>query len=142
MTHKSLYLLALGAALATPLAAQYVYPAKGQSPQQQKTDEADCYSWAVQQTGFDPAKAPPPAKAPTTATGTTPGAGARGAAKGAVVAGVADGDAAKGAAVGAVAARSRSRRQEAAAAPAADPGQANFAKARSACLEGKGYTIK
>jgi hypothetical protein len=142
MTHKPLYVLALGAVLAAPLAAQYVYPAKGQTAQQQKSDESACYSWAVQQTGFDPAKAPPPAKAPTTATGTTPGAGARGAAKGAIVAGVADGDAAKGAAVGAVAGRSRSRRENAAAPPAADPGQANFAKARAACLEGKGYTIK
>ena len=37
-------------------AQQYVYPAKGQTPQQQKNDESACYTWAVQQTGFDPAK--------------------------------------------------------------------------------------
>jgi hypothetical protein len=71
--------------MVTPtLAQQYVYPAKGQSAQQQKNDEAACYEWAVKQSGFDPAKPPPPqpvATAPTTANGTTPGAGARGAAR-------------------------------------------------------------
>ena len=65
-------------------AQQFVYPAKGQTPEQQKSDEAACYTWAVQQTGFDPAKPPAQqqaAKPPTTATGTKPGAGARGAAQ-------------------------------------------------------------
>ena len=86
---RSLCLLAVAAALALPASAQqYVYPAKGQTPEKQKSDESACYSWAVQQTGFDPAKPPPVAAAPTTATGTTPGAGARGAAKGAVVGGI------------------------------------------------------
>ena len=41
-------------------AQQYIYPAKGQSPEQQKRDESACYSWAVEQSGFDPAKPPPP----------------------------------------------------------------------------------
>ena len=115
---RSLCLLAVAAALAAPASAQqYVYPAKGQTPEKQKSDEAACHSWAVQQTGFDPAKAPPPvAAAPTTATGTTPGAGARGAAKGAVVGGIVGDDAGTGAAVGAAAARSQSRRQNKAAA--------------------------
>jgi hypothetical protein len=134
-------------------AQQYVYPAKGQSAQQQKNDEAACYQWAVQQSGFDPAKPPPPqpvAKAPTTATGTTPGAGARGAARGAIVGEAVGGDAGTGAAVGAAAARGQSRRQNAAAGQqaqqqqqaATQQQQAGFAKARSACLEGKGYTVK
>ena len=124
----------------------YVYPAKGQSAQQQKKDESACYSWAVQQTGFDPAKAPAAAPPPTTATGTTPGAGARGAVRGAVVGEVVGGDAGTGAAVGAVAARGQSRRQNAAAqqqAQAANSQQQQaFGKARAACLEGKGYTVK
>ena len=134
-------------------AQQYVYPAKGQSPQQQKSDEAACYSWAVQQTGFDPAKpaAPPPAaKPPTTATGTTPGAGVRGAARGAIVGEVVGGDAGAGAAAGAVAARGQSRRQNAAASQQAQQQQQSagqqqqtaFGKARAACLEGKGYSVK
>jgi hypothetical protein len=144
---RSLCLLALAAALAAPVGAQqYVYPAKGQTPEKQKSDEAACYSWAVQQTGFDPAKAPPPtAAAPTTATGTTPGAGARGAAKGAVVGGIV-GDAGTGAAVGATAARNQSRKQNNAQqqqqAGASQQQQQAFAKARAACLEGKGYTVK
>jgi hypothetical protein len=143
---RSFCLLALAMTLAVPAGAQqYVYPAKGQTPEKQKSDEAACYSWAVQQTGFDPAKAPPPAAAPTTATGTQPGAGARGAAKGAVVGGVM-GDAGTGAAVGAVAGRSQSRKQNTAAAQqqgaATQQQQATFGKARAACLEGKGYTVK
>jgi hypothetical protein len=41
-------MLALTAALISQAAAQqFVYPAKGQPPQQQKSDEAACYSWAV-----------------------------------------------------------------------------------------------
>ncbi len=134
-------------------AQQYVYPANGQSPEQQKSDEAACYSWAVGQTGFDPAKPPPAApaaKPPTTATGTTPGAGVRGAARGAVVGEIVGGDAGAGAAAGAVAARGQSRRQNAAAAQqgqqqqqaATQQQQAAFAKARAACLEGRGYSVK
>jgi hypothetical protein len=81
MNRRIVVSLALGlAVVGTAGAQQYVYPAKGQSPQQQKSDEAACYSWAVQQTGFDPAKPPPQ--------------------------------------------------------------QAAFAKARAACLEGRGYTVK
>ena len=144
---RSFCLLAVAVALVGSASAQqYVYPAKGQTPEKQKSDEAACYSWAVQQTGFDPAKAPPPqAAAPTTATGTTAGAGARGAAKGAVVGGIV-GDAGTGAAVGATAARNQSRKQNAAQqqqqAGASQQQQQAFGKARAACLEGKGYTIK
>ena len=153
MMRKVLGVLALGATLALPaLAQQYVYPAKGQSPDQQKKDEAACQTWAVNQTGVDPSKpapaAPPPP--PTTATGTTPGAGARGAMRGAVVGEIVADDARAGAAVGAVAGRGQSRRQNAAAAQsgqqqqqaAAQQNQASLAKARAACLEGKGYTVK
>ena len=144
MNLRLLLSLALGLALfGEANAQQYVYPAKGQSPQQQKSDEAACYSWAVQQTGFDPAK--PPQQA-ATKSGPTPGAGARGAARGAVVGEVVGGDAGAGAAAGAVAARGQSRRENKAAAQQAQTGtqeqQAAFGKARAACLEGKGYTVK
>ena len=33
----------------------YIYPSRGQSPQLQQTDRGQCYTWAVQQSGFDPA---------------------------------------------------------------------------------------
>ena len=107
-------MLVLATALVTEAGAQqFVYPAKGQTPEQQKSDEAACYTWAVQQTGFDPAKPPPQqpaAKPPTTATGVT-----RGAVRGAVVGEVVGGDAGTGAAVGVIAARGQSRRQNAVA---------------------------
>ena len=137
----------------TALAQQIVYPAKGQSPDKQKKDEYECHQWAVQQTGYDPTKAAPPAAAPkpaTTATGTTPGAGVRGAARGAVVGEVVGGDAGAGAAAGAAVARSSSRKQNAAQAQqsqqsaqqAQSSQQATYGKARAACLEGRGYTVK
>lgn len=153
MTRQPLFLLALTVGLIAQAGAQqFVYPAKGQSPELQKTDEAACYSWAVQQTGFDPAK-PPQQAAPTppsSATGTTPGAGVRGAARGAVVGEVVSDDARTGAAAGAVAARAQSRRQNAATAQqgqqqqqaATQQQQSAFAKARAACLEGRGYSVK
>ena len=44
---------------------QFVYPQKGQSAEQQKKDEYDCHSWAVQQTKYDPtAAAQAPAQQP------------------------------------------------------------------------------
>ena len=135
------------------LAQQYVYPAKGQSAEQQKKDEGECRQWAIKQSGYDPANppaqaAPPPPK--TTATGVTPGAGVRGAARGAVVGEIVGGDAGAGAAAGAAAARGQSRRQNTAQhqqaaqqqQQASSAGQASYAKARAACLEGRGYTVK
>ena len=141
-------LLAQGA-----VAQQFVYPAKGQSAQQQKKDEGECHKWAVAQSKYDPAKPPEQTAAAnpsTTATGTTRGAGARGAARGAIVGEVVGGDAGAGAAAGAVAARSQSRRQNAAQAQQQqqassqqqEAGQAAYQKARAACLEGRGYTVK
>jgi hypothetical protein len=135
-------------------AQQFVYPAKGQSAEQQKKDEYECHQWAVQQTGFDPSKpASAPAAAPkpaTTPSGTTPGARLRGAARGAVVGEIVGDDAGTGAAAGAAAARAQSRRQNAAqaqqqqaAAQQAQSGQqATYGKARAACLEGRGYSVK
>ena len=48
--------LALGPASA---AAEYVYPARGQSAKKQAADEAYCSSWATKQSGFDPATPAP-----------------------------------------------------------------------------------
>ena len=80
MNHASFWALAVTAILITDaFAQQIVYPAKSQSPEQQKTDEAACYSWAVEQSMFDPANPPAQqqaAKAPTTPSGTAPGAAA------------------------------------------------------------------
>jgi hypothetical protein len=149
---RTLALLIMGLFATGASSQQFVYPAKGQSPDQQKKDEAQCHTWAVQQSKYDPANPPKQtaaAQPSTTATGTTPGAGARGAARGAVVGGIM-GDAGAGAAAGAVAARGQSRRQNAAQAQQQgqsatqqnQAGVAAYQKARSACLEGRGYTVK
>src|SRR3954470_18332780 len=104
--------IALAAAL--PAAAQqFAYPAKGQSPEKQKADEAECSTWATQQSGFDPSKpaAAPAAAPPPPVTGS--GARARGAAAGAAVGAITGndtGDAARaGAVAGGVAQRSAGR---------------------------------
>ena len=49
-------LFALICFLAGPSSAQdpVVYPAKGQSQEQTDRDKFECYTWAKQQTGFDP----------------------------------------------------------------------------------------
>src|SRR6478609_1039825 len=132
----------------------YVYPAKGQSQQQQKKDEFECYKWAMEQSGIDPLN-PPKVEAAPAQTGPT-GGGARGAAKGAaagVAIGAIAGDAGEGAAIGAVAGGLAGRRQgkqaqqqqnqqaQANAANAQQEIKNSFIKGFSACLEGKGYTI-
>ena len=101
------FLLVFGAlVLAIPAlaAAQpYVYPARGQSPQQQEFDRGQCYSWAVQQSGFDPAN-PQVYSGPPPTAGAPQGGLFRGAAGGAAmgaIGGAIGGDAGKGAAIGA-----------------------------------------
>lgn len=89
------------------------FPAKGQTPENQRADESACYAWSQGQTGFNPA-APAPAPAPAQAAAAPPPAAAqpsgarvkgavRGAAAGAVIGEVADNDAGQGAALGATA---------------------------------------
>ena len=143
--------MALAFAAALPVAAQqYVYPAKGQSKDQQKKDEAACQTWAVQQSGYDPAKPPPPPPPAQQAPVTGSGARARGAAGGAAIGAIAGGDAGDAAVAGAMVAGSRQRRENRAAAAQqnqaagqqAQAGQDSFMKARGACLEGRGYTVK
>jgi hypothetical protein len=154
MSQRTVWMLALTAALIGEAAAQqYVYPAKGQSPEQQKSDEAACYTWAVQQSGFDPANPPPPQQAAqpqTGPSGVTPGAGVRGAARGAVVGEIAGGDnTGTAAAAGAVAARAKPPAEPRgdAAGPAAATSRHTAATAGlrqgTRCLPGRrGYTVK
>ena len=155
----------VAAPAAKPTLAQlglFIYPAKGQTPDQQKADEAACTTWAETNTGLTPSTGTvnteaAAAAAKQQAADKTQGAAVAGAAKGAV-AGVAigaiAGDAGKGAAIGAVAGAIGGRRQkksveaQAAQAGAQQATQANqqaietFKKAAGACLEGRGYTVK
>jgi len=123
------------------------YPAKGQSAQQQKKDDGECYVWAKGNTGIDPAAvaaAPPPPSGPAVGGGER----ARGALRGAAVGGIIDGgDGARtGAAVGVVAGGIKARKNQEAQKQAAESdkqGALNtFNRAYAACMEGRGYTIK
>lgn len=147
------------------------YPAKGQDAATQSKDDSECFTWAKQQSGFDPMSPPPtatvaaaPPPPPPAADGSRARGAVRGAAAGAVVGEIANNDADEGAKVGAaagvVAAGSRQRQarraneaqadaanqQAQAAADQANAaraqGQANFKKAMTVCLEGRGYTVK
>ena len=125
-----------------------IYPAKGQSQEQMEKDKFDCYSWAKQQTGFDPMVA---STAPQQASAGKDSA-VRGAAKGAAVGagvGAIAGDAGKGAAVGAAfgGLKGRNQRKQAEQVQQQQTVQANqrvseYNRAYSACLEAKGYTVK
>lgn len=133
------------------VAAPVVYPAKGQSAQQQQTDQGECHSWAVQNTGVDPAQV---ATQPTQQATSQPGGerlrgAARGAVGGAAIGAIA-GDTGKGAGVGAVvgtmAGGHRARQNQA---NAQQQGQAQkkaqidtYYRGYAACLEGRGYTVK
>jgi hypothetical protein len=134
-----------------PVAAQqYAYPAKGQGAEQQKKDEGECHVWATKQSGYDPAQPPPPPQAAAQAPVTGSGARARGAAAGAAVGAITGNDTGNAAAAGAVGAASAQRganrkaaaQQQQTASSQQQAGQASYQKARAACLEGRGYTVK
>jgi hypothetical protein len=135
-----------------------VYPAKGQSAEQQQKDEGECMSWASQQTGFNPtapiqATTPPPATAAPTARA------GKGMLRGALVgtaAGAIAGDTGKGAAIGAASGGlfgGMRRRDQAAASQQQQEAwadqqaaqyaqkQSDFNRAYAACLKGRGYTV-
>jgi hypothetical protein len=147
----------------------YVFPKTGQTSEQQSTDEAACYGWAVQNTGTDPFQLQKQAQvqqgqaeqaaAAAGAAGTGAGArgAVRGAAAGALIGEIANDDAGQGAAYGAAAGllvghrRKRIARHEAQAQVQATSVQAqqatateleNFKKAFSVCLEAKDYLAK
>lgn len=119
----------------TPQPSAVVYPAKGQTAQQQTKDDGECQAWAKQQTGYDP----------TTET-------AKGAGLGAVVGAI--GGAAVGAAVGAATGAGAGRGAATGAVlggvgGAVGGGTYKYSKTKEghdkaygACMEGRGYTVK
>jgi len=150
---------------AAPTLAQigmFIYPAKGQDPDQQARDEAACTEWAEAQTGLELKAGSVDTRAAAEAarkqaSKETEGAAVGGAARGAVAGtaiGAIAGHTGKGAAIGAVAgamgglsARRRAGKQaeEQGAQQAQARSQAaldTFKKAAGACLEGRGYTVK
>jgi hypothetical protein len=141
-----------------------IYPAKGQSNDQMEKDKFECYNWAKGQTGFDPmqmptATSPPPSQEKKSVGGSALKGGVAGGAGGAIIGGIADGKdgAKKGAAIGALSGgaiggiRSSSQNKQAEQKQKQwEQEQANqymqkrnaYNRAYSACLEGKGYTVK
>jgi hypothetical protein len=142
----------------------YAYPLQGQTPDQTDRDRYDCHEWAIKQTGFDPsAPNTPPhdrvmvASGPPPGTNTAIGAVA-GAILGAVIAGPRDSGfgavagGITGAAIGSAgdAANAQAQHEQVQAIRAQDARQAavidqkasNYRRAISACLEGRGYSVK
>ena len=147
----------------------YVFPAEGQAADQQNKEEAECYSWAVTNTGTDPFELAKKAEAQQQQADAAKdqvseagkGAGAKGAlagaAAGALIGEIASDDAGTGAAigagVGALGGRRARRRGQAAATEQIDQQSAqaqqatatqveNFKKAFTVCLEAKDYMVK
>lgn len=146
----------------------YVFPANNQTAQQQSSDEGACFGWAKSETGIDPMAIKPqnastaqPAASPASAGAGAPARGAVGGAAVGAVGGAIGGNAGKGAAIGAATGvvAGGIRRREAQGQAAAQQQQAatqeqqqaqasvaqqkaTYNKAFSACMEGKGYTVK
>ncbi len=145
------FLLAM--TVAGPAAAQYIYPQKGQDQAQQDKDRGECHVWAANQSGYDPTRAATSAPKSQEAQqgGVLRGAG-RGAVGGVVIGAIA-GDAGKGAKIGAAGgglvggmrrsdqkSRQKQERQNWEAQQAALRNE--YERARMACLEGRGYTVR
>jgi hypothetical protein len=145
---------------APPPQRVFVYPANGQSAEQTDRDRYECHVWAVQQTGVDPSRADAsayervvvqPANPP--GTGTAVGA-IGGAILGAIIAGPRDAGAglviggATGAIVGSASdanaqAEARATQYQYNESAAAGRARADsYRRAISACLQGRGYTVK
>ena len=153
--------LLLGLLAGSAGAQPFIYPQKGQTPQQQSQDQGECTTWATQQTGFNPLSAPrATAPMPQGGNESVGGGAVRGAAGGALggaLIGAIAGDAGKGAAIGAAGgglfggARTRNQNRQAQQqqeqwaqqqAAQQQQGRANFNRAFSACMEGRGYQVR
>ena len=155
--HRTFILaLSVSLTLAASAVAQepIVYPAKGQTTEQQERDQFECHEWATKDTGVDPvalAEQKLGTPAPAAKEGGMGGA-ARGAAVGAA-GGAKEGDAAAGAARGfgigrmisVIKAKRQLREQQSANASEQSAVHAQLDKydrAYAACLTGRGYTVK
>lgn len=136
-----------------------IYPAKGQSDQQQEKDKFECYGFAKQQSGFDPMALPTTSTAPPAKEAKQGGVGrgAVGGGLGGALIGAIAGDTKKGAAIGAVGGglvggmRSSEQKQrethnrnqwEQQESQNYANNRNNYNRAYAACLEGRGYTVR
>lgn len=147
-----------------PSTQVYFYPKAGQTAEQQSRDQYECYNWAITQTGFDPGQSaipqdqrvrvvPMPPPGHDTATLAIAGAvlgaligGPRHAVGGALIG--ASGGAIAGAASDAGRVEAARQQEEAYAAQGRaydarlEEKASVFRRAMSACLEGRGYTVR
>ncbi|MDE2262790.1 MAG: glycine zipper 2TM domain-containing protein [Gammaproteobacteria bacterium] len=143
-----------------PNTTVYAYPENGQSADQQSRDRYECSLWAVHQTGFDPSAPNVPPQYRVVASGPPPGTGtAIGAIAGAVIgaaispewdrgAGAVFGGL-TGAMIGSASDASRVQQnememseQERQQAVAMAQKASDYRRALSACLSGRGYSVK
>lgn len=143
-----------------PNTTVYAYPENGQSADQQSRDRYECSLWAVHQTGFDPSAPNVPPQDRVVASGPPPGTGtAIGAIAGAVLgaaispewdrgAGAVFGGL-TGAMIGSASDASRAQQnememseQERQQAVAMAQKASDYRRALSACLSGRGYSVK
>lgn len=139
----------------------YVYPANGQSDRQLDRDRYECHGWSVKQSGYDPSlqSATPRPQSQVVVTPPDHRGAVNGAVAGAIIGASVSGhhDSAEGALVGAVAGAmigavsdvSRAREAAGHTSRQSATGQArlekqayDYRRAISACLEGRGYTVK
>jgi len=157
------------ALVATQVIAQdlYVYPAKKQSDEQLKEDRYQCHIWAVNESHFDPTEfremAPPRMVKVPVGPNPKEGATGKGILLGALAGGVIgshDSTAGQGAAIGAMVGalagsaveakgqetaedQARQRAEEIARTRAEkNLRRSDYRRALTACLEGRGYTVK
>src|SRR5277367_7009252 len=144
---------------APPPQRVFVYPARGQSPEQTERDRYECHTWAVQQTGVDPSRADASAyERVIVQPATPPGANAVGGAiAGAIIGSIIGGPrnagaglligGATGAVVGSAAdanAQAQAQQTQAQINQSAATGRVradSYRRAIGACLQGRGYTV-
>ena len=141
-----------------------VYPAQGQSDEQMEKDKFECYSWAKNQSGFDPmqmpaATSPPPSQERKSVAGSTLGGGVAGGLGGAVIGGIAGGSkgARKGALIGGLSGGAIGGMRSSSQNKKADAKQKQWEQEQvnqymqkrnaynrnfAACMEGRGYSVK
>lgn len=138
--------LASGVASAAGL---IVYPSNGQSSQQQQQDQGQCYEWAKNQVGFDPAYGVPAAAPPPAQSNVGMGL-LGGGLLGGLIGGVTHGNMAQsvgiGMLVGGVTGYARDQQQSAQQAQQTQYSQTaamqQFQNAEAACLTGRGYSVR
>ena len=141
----------LGASQAT--AQQLIiYPANGQTPEQQSQDDAECQSWATQNTGIDPVQIAQAGGPQSSSQGGEVVRGTVGGAALGTIGGLIGGDTKKGLAIGAgvgaagglfnrMGNNHRDQQNQQNFDAQRQNAMAEWNRARATCLQGRGYTV-